>query len=58
MWWLVADFPETVKWLTDEEKEFVKARLEEDVGDSGLTRKPTFKEIVRVLKDCKYKPIL
>lgn len=53
MWWLIADFPETVTWLTNEEKAFVKARLEEDVGDSGLTRKPTFKEVLRVFKDCK-----
>lgn len=53
MWWLIADFPETVKWLTEEEKAFVKARLEEDVGDSGLNRRPTFKDIRRVFKDCK-----
>lgn len=53
MWWLIADFPETAKWLNEEEKAFVKARLEEDVGDSGLTRKPTLKDVRRVFKDCK-----
>ena len=57
MWWLIADFPETVAWLTEEEKEFVKARLEDDVGDSGLNRKPTFKEILRVFKDCESKSL-
>jgi hypothetical protein len=53
MWWLIADFPETVTWLTEEEKEFVKARLEDDVGDSGLNVKHTFKDIRNVFKDCK-----
>ena len=57
MWWLIADFPETVTWLTEEEKEFVKARLEDDVGDSGLNRKPTFKETPRVFKDCESKSL-
>ena len=56
MWWLIADFPETVKWLTDEEKAFVKARLEEDVGDSGLNHRPIFRDIRRVFKDCESKP--
>jgi hypothetical protein len=54
MWWLIADFPETVTWLTDEEKAFVKARLEDDVGDSGLTDKHTFRDILGVFKDCKF----
>jgi len=53
MWWLIADFPETVTWLTEEEKAFVKARLEDDVGDSGLTTKHTFGDILSVFKDCK-----
>ena len=53
MWWLIADFPETVTWLTEEEKAFVKARLEDDVGDSGLTAKHTFGDILSVFKDCK-----
>ena len=52
MWWLIADFPETVTWLTEEEKAFVKARLEDDVGDSGLTAKHTFGDILSVFKDC------
>lgn len=53
MWWFIADFPETVTWLTPEEKAFVKARLEEDVGDSGLTQSHTFKDIINIFKDCK-----
>ena len=54
MWWLIADFPETVTWLTEEEKAFVKARLEDDVGDSGLTAKHTLKDVFGVFKDCKF----
>lgn len=50
MWWLIADFPETVTWLTEEEKAFVKARLEDDVGDSGLTHSHTFKDIAKSLR--------
>lgn len=57
MWWLIADFPETVTWLTEEEKAFVKARLEDDVGDSGLTAKHTFGDILSVFKDCKLLPL-
>lgn len=30
----ISDFPEDVTWLIVEEKEFVQARLYEDVGDS------------------------
>ena len=46
MWWLINDFPETVTWLTEEEKAFVKARLEleEDVSDSGLTHRHASEE--------------
>ncbi|KAF9647072.1 MFS general substrate transporter [Thelephora ganbajun] len=51
MRWLIADFPETVAWLTEEEKAFVKARLEDDVGDSGHARKHSFKDIIKVFKD-------
>ena len=53
MWWLVAGFPETVAWLTDEEKVFVKACLEDGVGDSGLNNSHTFKDMISVFKDCK-----
>ena len=54
MYFLIADFPETVTWLTEEEKAFVKARLEDDVGDSGLNAKHTLKDVLGVFKDCKF----
>ena len=54
MWWLVADFPETVTWLTEEEKAFVKAHLEDDVGDSGPNHSHTFKDMLNIFKDCEF----
>lgn len=52
MYFLIADFPEDVKWLNTEEKAFVKQRLFEDVGDSRIDAKTTFKDVMAVLKDC------
>src|ERR1700744_5829479 len=50
---IVADFPEEVKWLSDDEKAFVKARLAEDVGDSQLDIKTTWRDVLGVFKDFK-----
>lgn len=52
-YFLIADFPEEAKWLTPEEKAFVKARLEEDVGQSGIDTQIDPKIIVKTLRDCK-----
>jgi hypothetical protein len=49
----ISDFPEEVKWLSSEEKAFVKQRLYEDVGDSNHQAKPSFKDIPGVFKDCR-----
>ena len=53
VFFLIADFPEEAKWLSDEERAFVKARLAEDVGDSQLEVRPTWREVLGVLKDFK-----
>ena len=53
---LVVDFPEEAKWLSDDDKIFVKARLAEDTGDSQLSVKPTWREVLNIFKD--YKVIL
>ncbi|CAL1702171.1 unnamed protein product [Somion occarium] len=50
---LISDFPEEVKWLTAEEKQFVKDRLYDDVGHSQSDEKITFKSALGVLKDYK-----
>lgn len=50
---LISDFPEEAKWLTREEKQFVKDRLYEDVGDSQQDQPVTFRSALGVLKDYK-----
>jgi len=53
VYFLVADFPEEAKWLSDDEKAFVKARLGEDMGDSQLNAKTTWRDVLGVFKDFK-----
>ena len=53
LYFVISDFPEEVTWLNEEEKEFVKARLYEDVGHSKRHEPLTFKNVLNVLKDCK-----
>ena len=50
---LIADFPEEAKWLSDDERTFVKTRLAEDVGDSQLEAKTTWRDVLGVFKDFK-----
>ena len=53
VFFLAPDFPEEVKWLSDDEKAFVKARLAEDVGDSQFIAKTTWRDVLGVFKDFK-----
>ncbi|KIP10636.1 hypothetical protein PHLGIDRAFT_207855 [Phlebiopsis gigantea 11061_1 CR5-6] len=53
LFFLISDFPEESNWLTEEEKEFVKARLEDDVGRSGREEKLKLEDILRPFKDYK-----
>ncbi|KAF8446897.1 putative MFS transporter [Terfezia claveryi] len=48
---LIADFPEQSAFLTEEEKEFVKARLQQDVGNSAIGEKITLKDVFHTLGD-------
>ena len=50
---LISSFPEEAKWLSDDEKAFVKARLAEEFGDSQLDAKQTWRDVLGVLKDFK-----
>lgn len=50
---IIPDFPETAKFLTPTEREYVKRRIEEDQGKSSIERKITFKDVVNVFKDYK-----
>lgn len=53
---LIPSFPEDAKWLTPEERAYVKARLQVDQGRSAAERSITFKDVRQVFKD--YKVIL
>ncbi|KAI0748583.1 MFS general substrate transporter [Daedaleopsis nitida] len=53
LYFIIADFPEEVAWLDVEEKEFVKARLYEDVGDSKLEDRLTAKGMLEAMLDWK-----
>ncbi len=54
LYFTISDFPEEAKWLSQEEKEFVKARLYEDVGESRRDEPLTVKSVLAVFKDCTY----
>ncbi|TRX94786.1 hypothetical protein FHL15_004247 [Xylaria flabelliformis] len=44
-------FPEQAKWLTEEERAYVKARLRADQGNNAAERKTTFRDVIAVMKD-------
>lgn len=50
---LLPNFPEEVKWLTEEEREFVQARLRIDQGRSARERPIKLADVGRVFKDPK-----
>ncbi len=50
---LIPSFPEDAKWLSTEEREYVKARLQADQGRSAAERKITVRDVGRVFKDFK-----
>lgn len=52
LFFFISDFPEEVAWLTPEEKEFIKARLHADVGESRRHDPLTLKSVLSVFKDC------
>lgn len=53
---ILPSFPEQASWLNEEEKAYVKARLEVEQGKSALERPITLRDVGRVFKD--YKVIL
>lgn len=53
LFFVMSDFPEDAKWLRDNERAYVKARLEVDQGKSALERKITIKDVGNVFKDFK-----
>jgi len=53
VFFLIADFPEEARWLSNNERAFVKARLIEDIGDSQLNARTTWRDVLGVFKDFK-----
>lgn len=53
LFFILPVFPEEAKWLTQEEKLFIKARLADDQGKSAVERKITAKDVGKVFKDPK-----
>ncbi|KAH7324949.1 major facilitator superfamily domain-containing protein [Stachybotrys elegans] len=52
-WFLLPDFPEDVKWLSDDEKAFVTARLRLDQGKAVQNRNITLRDVANIFKDYK-----
>ncbi|EEP79537.1 conserved hypothetical protein [Uncinocarpus reesii 1704] len=52
-YFLIPDFPEDVKWMTEEERAFIKAKLAKDVGDAGRDVSISWKDVIDVVKDYK-----
>lgn len=50
---LIPGFPEDAKWLREDERVFLEARLQNDQGRSGAGRSIGFKDVVNVFKDYK-----
>lgn len=44
-------FPEEAKWLKEDERAYIKARLQADQGHNAAERKITFHDVVTVMKD-------
>lgn len=53
LFFLLPNFPEETKWLTDDERAFVIARLQLDQGNSARNRKMSLGDVGRVFKDFK-----
>ncbi|KAF8473195.1 major facilitator superfamily domain-containing protein [Kalaharituber pfeilii] len=49
----ICDFPEEATFLSEEERQYVKARLRQDVGNSAREEKMTVKDVLNVFKDYK-----
>ncbi|EAW08971.1 putative MFS transporter [Aspergillus clavatus NRRL 1] len=50
---IVPGFPEDVKWLTEEEREFIRDKLADDVGTSATHVNVGWRDVLAVFKDYK-----
>lgn len=51
---LIADFPEDVKWLKEDERTFLRERLRIEQGDPESTKTPSPKDLTLFLQDFKF----
>lgn len=51
---IIPDFPEEAKWLSEAEAQFVKARLQDDQGKSARERSITARDVLNCFKDYKF----
>lgn len=58
LFFFIADFPEDVKWLSEEERTYMRAKLAKDVGDSATNVRMGKREVLGVFKDCEYTPVV
>ena len=56
--WLLPDFPEDVKWMNEEEREFIRAKLAKDVVKAAGHIPLNARNVWAVLKDCMSNPSL
>lgn len=52
----IPNSPEDAKWITPEERAFIKNRLAADSGKSALERRITPRDVLYAFKDYKYVP--
>ena len=50
---VISDFPEDAKWLTEPERNYIRARLQADSGKAALERRTNFKDVINFFKDYK-----
>ncbi|BCS20180.1 putative MFS transporter [Aspergillus puulaauensis] len=53
LFFFLPDFPEEVKWLTEEERDFLRAKLAKDSGKAGNDADMGWREVLTVFKDPK-----
>lgn len=54
LYFMIPDFPEEAKWLKEDERAYIKARLEKDQGRSARERRITPKDVLKCFKDYKF----
>jgi predicted MFS family arabinose efflux permease len=50
---VIPDFPEDAKWLAEDERAFIKGRLQEEQGKPALERRITAKDVFNCFRDYK-----